>query len=82
MVISLLDLLYLMWLLTSCPAASADIRESSPARTAPAMTVASCLALAPGDSTLAPFTPSSCKQADCDASWVPPPTVPTYTRFI
>jgi hypothetical protein len=35
------------------------------------------LAFAPGVSLLAPFTPSRFKHADWDASWVPPPTVPT-----
>jgi hypothetical protein len=75
--ISLLDLLYFMWLLTRWPAACAEIRDSSPARTAPATTVAKSLALDPGDSLLAPLTPSRSKQADCEASCVPPPTVPT-----
>jgi hypothetical protein len=27
---------------------------------------------------LAPLTPSKFRQADCDASCVPPPTVPTW----
>lgn len=62
--ISLLDLLYFMWLLTSCPAARADMRESSPARTEPAIMVAKSLEFAPGDSRLAPFTPSRFRQAD------------------
>lgn len=77
LVTSLLDLLYFMWLFTSCPAAIADISESSPARTEPATIVANCLEFAPGVSLLAPLTPSKFKQADCDASCVPPPTVPT-----
>lgn len=74
---SLLDRLYFMWLLTSCPAARADMRDSSPASTEPATMVASSLEFEPGESLLAPFTPSRFKQADCDASCVPPPTVPT-----
>lgn len=65
---SLLDRLYFMWLLTSWPAEIADMRDNSPARTAPATTVARSLAFEPGDSLLAPFTPSKFKQADCDAS--------------
>ncbi|KAM2644280.1 hypothetical protein EV1_017968 [Malus domestica] len=66
-----------MWLLTSCPAAIADISESSPASTEPATMVANFLEFEPGESLLAPFTPSRFKQAAWDASWVPPPTVPT-----
>lgn len=76
--ISLLDLLYFMWLLTSCPAAIADMSDSSPARTEPATMVASSLEFAPGDSLLAPLTPSKLRHADWDASCVPPPTVPTW----
>ena len=76
--ISLLDLLYFIWLLTSCPAAIADMSDSSPARTEPATMVASSLEFAPGDSLLAPFTPSKLRHADWDASCVPPPTVPTW----
>lgn len=75
--ISLLDLLYFMWLWTRWPAACAEMRDSSAARTAPATTVAKSLAFDPGDSLLAPLTPSRSKQADCEASCVPPPTVPT-----
>lgn len=60
----LLDRLYFIWLFTSCPAASADIKEISPANTVAATTLASDWALAPGDSMLAPFTPSRFKQAD------------------
>lgn len=75
---SLLDRLYFMWLCTSCPDAMADMRESSPARTAPATILASCLEFKPGESLLAPLTPSKFKQADWDASCVPPPTVPTW----
>lgn len=77
---SLVDLLYFMWLFTSWPAARADMRESSPARTEPAIMVARRLAFAPGVSKLAPLTPSRSKQADCEASWVPPPIVPTYLK--
>lgn len=66
-----------MWLLTSCPAAIADISDSSPAKTEPATTLANSLAFDPGDPMLAPFTPSRFRHADCDASCVPPPTVPT-----
>jgi len=62
--ISLLDLLYFIWLLTSCPAAIADISDNSPARTEPAIMLASSLAFAPGDSLLAPFTPSKFRHAD------------------
>lgn len=78
LVTSLHDLLYFMWLLTSCPEAMADIRDSSPAKTAPATMVAKSLEFDPGSSLLAPFTPSMFKQADWDASCVPPPTVPTW----
>jgi hypothetical protein len=74
---ALLDLLYFMWLWTRWPAACAEMRDSSAARTAPATTVAKSRALDPGDSLLAPLTPSRSKQADCEASCVPPPTVPT-----
>lgn len=66
-----------MWLLTSWPAARADIKDNSPARTEPATMVANSLEFDPGESLLAPFTPSRFRHADCDASWVPPPTVPT-----
>ncbi|GER36655.1 ribosomal L27e protein family [Striga asiatica] len=55
----------------------ADIRESSPANTDPATMVARSCEFEPGDSLFAPFTPSRFRQADCDANWVPPPTVPT-----
>lgn len=78
MAMSLLDLLYFKWLLTSCPAARAAIRESSPARTEPAIMVAKSLAFEPGASLLAPLTPRRFKQADWEANCVPPPTVPTY----
>lgn len=64
MEISLFDLLYFMWLLTSCPAAMADIKESSPAKTEPAIMVDKSLEFEPGESLLAPFTPSRFKQAD------------------
>lgn len=57
-----------MWLLTSCPAAMADIRDNSPAKTDPATMAAKSLEFDPGDSLLAPFTPSKFKQADWDAS--------------
>jgi len=80
--ISLIDLLYFMWLLTSWPAEIADMRDSSPARTEPATIVAKSLAFEPGASLFAPLTPSKFKQADCDASWVPPPTVPTWNSYI
>lgn len=66
-----------MWLLTSCPAAIADIKDNSPARTEPATMVANTLAFDPGSSLLAPFTPNRFKHAACDANCVPPPTVPT-----
>jgi len=49
-----------MWLLTRWPAASADIRESSPASTVAQTTLASCRALSPGHSWQAPCTPSIC----------------------
>ncbi|WVY94179.1 hypothetical protein V8G54_033267, partial [Vigna mungo] len=45
--ISLLDLLYFMWLFTNCPAAIADISDSSPARTDPATMVAKTLEFDP-----------------------------------
>ncbi|MFS7996509.1 hypothetical protein Hanom_Chr12g01130771 [Helianthus anomalus] len=66
-----------MWLLTSCPAAIADINDSSPASTEPATTVANSRAFAPGTSRFEPLAPSKFKHADCEASCVPPPTVPT-----
>lgn len=78
LVTSLLDLLYFMWLLTSCPAAMAGINDNSPASTEPATMVARSLAFDPGHSLLAPFTPSRLRHADWEASWVPPPTVPTW----
>jgi len=53
-----------MWLLISCPAAIADIRDSSPAKTEPAMMVDKSLEFDPGESLRAPFTPSRFKQAD------------------
>ena len=53
-----------MWLFTSCPAAMADIRDSSPAKTDPATMVAKSLEFDPGDSLLAPFTPCKFKQAN------------------
>jgi len=62
--ISLLDLLYFMWLFTNCPAAIADISDSSPARTDPATMVAKSLEFDPGESLLAPFTPRRFKHAD------------------
>ena len=58
----------------------ADIKESSPAKTEPAMMVANSFEFDPGDSLLAPFTPSRFRQADWDGSWVPPPTVPTCNK--
>lgn len=61
---SLLDLLYFMWLLTSCPAAIADIRDTSPAKTAPATMLANCRELPPDVSLFAPFTPSRLRHAD------------------
>lgn len=39
----LLDLLHFMWLLTSCPDAMADIKDSSAAKTEPAMILANSL---------------------------------------
>lgn len=53
-------LLCIMWLLTKWPAARAAIRESSPARTVAHTTLASCRAFSPGQSWLAPCTPSIC----------------------
>lgn len=64
MEISLFDLLYFMWLLTSCPAEMADIKESSPAKTDPATMIDKSLEFEPGESLLAPLTPSKFKQAD------------------
>nr|GMC93796.1 3-hydroxy-3-methylglutaryl-coenzyme A reductase-like [Ipomoea batatas] len=46
----------------------ADIKESSPANTAPATTVANLQELAPGTLLLAPFTPSRFKHAAWEAS--------------
>lgn len=57
-------LLWIMWLLTKCPAAKAAIRESSPAITVPHTILASWRALSPGLSVLAPWTPSTCKQEE------------------
>lgn len=51
-------LLWVMWLLTRCPAARAAIRESSPASTVPQTTRASWRAFSPGWSELVPWTPS------------------------
>ena len=51
--------------------------ESSPARTAPATTIARVAALAPGASAAAPATPRSSRHAFCGLRCVPPPTVPT-----
>lgn len=45
-----------MWLLTRCPAASAAIRDSSPASTVAQTTRASVLAFSPGHSALGPST--------------------------
>lgn len=53
-------LLCVMWLLTRWPAARAAISESSPASTVAHTTLASCRALSPGHSWLAPCTPSIC----------------------
>ncbi len=75
-----LDRLYFMWLFTSWPAASADIREISPASTEPATILASVCEFLPGDSKFAPFTPSRFRHAACDANCVPPPIVPTCKR--
>ena len=60
---SLHDLLYFIWLFTSCPAAMADIRDSSPARTDPATMVARSLEFDPGDPLLAPFAPRRFRHA-------------------
>lgn len=51
-------LLWVMWLLTRCPAARAAIRESSPASTVPHTTRASWRAFSPGSLELEPWTPS------------------------
>lgn len=51
-------LLWVMWLLTRCPAARAAIRESSPASTVPQTTRASWRAFSPGSLELEPWTPS------------------------
>lgn len=54
-------LLCVMWLLTSCPAASALIRDSSPARTVAQTIRASWRAFSPGHVWHAPCTPNICK---------------------
>jgi len=51
------------WLLTRCPAARADISDSSPARTVAQMSLASCRALSPGEVGCEPLTPSISRQA-------------------
>ena len=55
---SVVYLLWVMWLCTRCPAARADIRDSSPARTVAQTTLANWRALSPGPVRLAPCTPS------------------------
>lgn len=64
MLISLIDLLYFMWLLTSWPDAMADISDSSPANTEPATMAARSLEFDAGDSLHAPLTPSRFRHAD------------------
>ena len=55
-------LLCFIWLFTRCPAANADINESSPASTVAQMTLAKIDALWPGMSAHDPRTPSICKR--------------------
>ena len=74
-----------MWLLTRWPAASAAIRDSSPAITVPHTIRASCRAFSPGLSLHAPWTPSICSQEQTQQdstfqSWQQLPTQPTKTR--
>jgi hypothetical protein len=70
-------LLCAMCALTRCPAHNALLSDSSPASTPAAMTLASCLALSPGDVGCAPRTPSRSSIADWGSRIVPPPMVPT-----
>lgn len=62
---------------TRCPAASAEHRLSSPARTAAATIRASRRAFSPGSVGWEPRTPSRSSIADCPSRMVPPPMVPT-----
>ena len=53
-------LLCVRWLLTRCPAARAERRDSSPASTVPHTILASWVAFSPGLLWWAPCTPSIC----------------------
>ena len=54
-VVGALALLWTKWLFTRCPAANADMRESSPASTVPATILANWRAFSPGVSLCAPI---------------------------
>lgn len=71
-----------MCALTRWPAASAEHKLSSPARTAAATIRASCRALSPGLVGWEPRTPSISSMADCASRIVPPPIVPTSMEGI
>lgn len=70
-------LLYFMWLLISCPAAIADIRDNSRAKTAHATIIATVLEFIPIGSMLVPLTHRRFNQVDWDGNCVPYLTVPT-----
>lgn len=74
--------LWIRWLWTRWPAASAEHSDSSPAITVAQMIRASCCAFAPGVSAFAPCTPRIFRHADCAGNDVPPPTVPTSMQGI
>ena len=76
------DRLCTKWARTRWPAASALIRDNSPAMTAEAMMRASCCAFLPGSVGCAPLTPSISSIAPCGARTVPPPIVPTSIQGI
>lgn len=67
---------------TRCPAASAEHRESSPARTVPAMMQARRRELSPEFVGCGPRTPSRSSMAACGSRIVPPPMVPTSIEGI
>lgn len=74
-------LLWIMWLLTRWPAASAAIRDSSPAITVPHTIRASCRAFSPGLSLHAPWTPSICSQGQTqqDSTFLSRQQLPTQS---
>jgi hypothetical protein len=69
-----------MCALTRCPAARALQSESSPARTAAAITRASRCEFAPGSVGWGPRTPSMSSIAPWGSRMVPPPSVPTSSE--